>query len=131
MQDNHIEDPRARAFVAALRSFEQDSDPDGLVALFTDDATLMRLDGRGERGDPAAFWREYREQFSELSTTFSNAIEGTDQIALEWSSDATLADEGPISYRGVTVLDLDGNKIARLRTYYDTAAFTHRGYTRQ
>lgn len=131
MQENHIVDPRARAFVAALRAFEQDSDPDELVALFAHDATLMRLDGRGERGDPAAFWREYREQFDELSTTFSNAVEGPDQIALEWSSDATLADKGPISYRGVTVLDLDGAKIAGLRTYYDTAAFTQRGHARQ
>lgn len=123
MQDNHIDDARGRVFVAALRRFEQSSDPTELAALFTEDATLMRLDGRGERGDPTAFWLEYRQQFHELSTTFSNVVAGPDQIALEWRSAATLTDDQPISYRGVTVLDLDGEKITGLRTYYDTAAF--------
>ena len=130
MQDNHISDSRARAFAAALRAFEQDADPAELTRLFATDATLMRLDGRGERGDPAGFWREYRGQFNELSTTFSNAVEGTDQIALEWATSATLTDDRPISYQGVTVLDLDGEKIVRLRTYYDTAAFLPRGHDR-
>ena len=131
MQDNHITDPRARTFVGALRVFEQSSDPAELTALFADDATLMRLDGRGERGDPAAFWREYRGQFHELSTTFSNVVEGPDQVALEWSTSATLADYTPIHYQGVTVLDLDQEKIIRLRTYYDTAAFTPKGQSRR
>lgn len=128
MEDNHIDDPRARAFVAELRRFEQgrfdeDGDPTGLVELFADGATATRLDARGERGDVGAFWREYRGQFREVRTTFFDAVESGDQVALEWSSEATLTDGRLISYRGVTVLDLDGEKIARLRTYYDSAAF--------
>lgn len=124
MPDNHITDSRARKFVAALRSFEQSSDPAPLNALFAPDATLTRLDARGERGDVAAFWREYRAQFHELSTTFSNIVEGVDEFALEWVSTATLTGDRPITYRGVTIIDLDGPRIVRLRTYYDTAAFT-------
>ena len=123
MQDNHITDPRARGFVASLRMFEQSSDPAALTELFTPDATLTRLDARGERDDPAAFWREYRAQFHDLSTTFVNVVEGDDQFALEWTSTGTLTTDRPITYRGVTLLDLDGPKIVRLRTYYDTAAF--------
>ena len=123
MEDNHIADPRARTFVADLRRFEQSSDPAALVGLFADEATATRLDARGDRTDVAAFWREYRDQFDRLSTTFFDAVEGSDQVALEWTSDATLTEGRPISYRGVTVLDLEGEKIVRLRTYYDSAAF--------
>lgn len=124
MDDNDISDPRARTFVAALLRFEQDSDPAPLVGLFSDRATATRLDARGERTDVTAFWTEYRAQFHELSTTFVNAVEGTDQVSLEWTTTATLTDDRPLDYRGVTVIDLHGDDIVALRTYYDTAAFT-------
>jgi ketosteroid isomerase-like protein len=29
----------------------------------------------------------------------------------------------PVEYRGVTVIEFDGDAITRLRTYYDSAAF--------
>lgn len=123
MEDNHIDDPRARTFVAELRRFEQSSDPERLVALFTDEATATRLDARGERTDVSAFWREYRRQFDHVSTTFFDVVEGSDQVALEWTSAATLPDGRPVDYRGVTVLDLAEDGIAALRTYYDSAVF--------
>ncbi len=59
--DNHISDSRARTFVAALRKFEQDSDPAPLAGLFSDGATLTRLDARGECSDATAVRREYGE----------------------------------------------------------------------
>jgi ketosteroid isomerase-like protein len=124
MEDNHIGDDRARNFAAALRKFEQDSDPAPLTALFAGDATTLRFDGRGERrGEVEQFWREYREQFREVRTTFYNVVEGADQFALEWTSAVTMPDDRPLEYRGVTVIDLDGDEIIRLRTYYDSAAF--------
>lgn len=124
MDDNAITDHRARTFAAALQQFEQDSDPAPLVELFADGATATRLDARGERTDVSAFWTEYRAQFHELSTTFVQAVEGADQVALEWTTTATLTDDRPLDYRGITVIDLDGDDIVALRTYYDTAAFT-------
>lgn len=122
-EDNHIGDQRARDFVAALRSFEQDGNPSGLVASFTDGATVWRLDGRGERTDVEAFWTEYRERFERVSTTFRRAVESQDRVALEWDSDSVLADGTPRTVRGVTVLDLGDGGVDELRTYYDTAAF--------
>jgi ketosteroid isomerase-like protein len=124
MEETPITDPRARTFAEALQDFERSGEPADLVALFTDDATLTRLDARGERGDPEAFWREYRDQFQELSTTFEHAVEGDDRCALEWTSKGTLATGRPVEYRGVTVVEFDGEAVSRLRTYYDTAAFT-------
>ena len=121
MEDNHISDPRARRFVAALRRFEQDADPDELLGQFAADATVSRLDARGERTDLAEFWQEYRRSFEKLSTTFVDAVEGDDQVALEWTTTATLPGGRPVEYSGVTVLDLAADAVARLRTYYDSA----------
>ncbi|GAA4994852.1 hypothetical protein GCM10025792_51070 [Pseudonocardia tropica] len=50
-------------------------------------------------------------------------------VALEWHSDAVLSGGGPVTVRGVTVLNLadaddDGpGAVTALRTYYDTAVF--------
>jgi hypothetical protein len=121
MQDNHIKDERVRRFVAALRRFEQDGD-ESLMELFTPEATATRLDASGDRTDVASFWKEYRAQFRELSTTFVDSVEGDDQAALEWVTRATLTSGRPVEFRGVTVLDLQGSGIGAVRTYFDTEA---------
>ena len=95
MADIQISDDRARSFADALQTFEKDGDAAAFAALF-----------------------------DSISTTFYDVVEGGDRVALEWSSDATLTDGRPITYRGVTVIDLDGDKVSRLRTYYDSAQFT-------
>ena len=123
MDDSQITDARARAFAGALQAFEADSDAASLTPLFADGATVLRLDARGERTDVEQFWREYREQFTEISTTFTHAVEGDDASVLEWESEARLANGRPVEYRGVTVIEFDGDAINSLRTYYDSAAF--------
>ncbi len=124
MQDNHIDDHRVRTFVAALRRFEQESDPAVLVGLFADDAVTQRFDARGERrGEVEQFWTEYRGQFTEVRTTFTNVIEGHDEFALEWTSDVVLPDDHRTSYRGVTALGYHDELVVWLRTYYDSAVF--------
>jgi ketosteroid isomerase-like protein len=124
MADIQISDDRARAFATALQTFEQDGDATSFAKLFASDAITQRFDARGERhGEVEQFWQEYRDQFRSISTAFYDVVEGGDRFALEWSSDAELTDGRPITYRGVTVIDLDGEKITRLRTYYDSAQF--------
>ncbi len=124
MEDTRISDERAQAFAAALQRFERDCDAAAFVELFTDDAVTQRLDARGERrGEVEQFWREYREQFSDVRTTFYNAIEGSDEFALEWTSEATLHNGRPIEYRGVTAIGFADGRVAWLRTYYDSAVF--------
>jgi ketosteroid isomerase-like protein len=124
MGDTDIADPRARTFADALQQLDATGDPSDLVAQFADGATLERLDARGERTDAEAFWREYRSQFDDLSTTFTHSTVGEDSASLEWVSKGTLATGRPVEYRGVTVVEYDGEKVARMRTYYDTAQFT-------
>lgn len=122
-EDNHIANQRARSFVAALRSFESDGNPSGLVGQFADGATASRLDGRGDRTDVESFWTEYRAQFERVSTTFRNAVEGDGEVALEWDSDVVVGGH-PMTYSGVTVLTIDpqGDVVTSARTYYDSAA---------
>ena len=124
-EDNHIADATVRRFVAELRSFEQTGEVGELAKLFTDDAVLHRLDGRGGVDDPRAFWEQYRAQFGEVRTVFRNAVESTDPpgAGLEWESRGTLADGTRIDYAGSTFLTLADHRICGLRTYYDTAAF--------
>jgi ketosteroid isomerase-like protein len=124
MVDTEISDERARSFAEGLQRFEQDSDAGTFAELFDQDAVTQRLDARGERrGEVEQFWREYREQFTDVRTTFRNAVEGSDEFALEWSSEATLSNGRPVEYRGVTAIGFDGDRIAWLRTYYDSAVF--------
>jgi ketosteroid isomerase-like protein len=123
MDANQITDPRARTFADALQAFEADADTATLIPLFADDATVLRLDARGERTDVERFWREYRDQFSEIATTFTHAVAGDDAGVLEWHSEARLINGRSVEYRGVTVLEFDGDAITGLRTYYDSAAF--------
>ncbi|WP_181784641.1 nuclear transport factor 2 family protein [Pseudonocardia pini] len=124
MEDNDISNDLTRTFVSALRGAEQDSDVEGLAALFTEDAELFRLDGEGtRRGDARTFWTQYRDQFGDVSTTFSNAVETEGEAALEWESTGTRPDGRPFRYQGSTFLSLGEDRITGLRTYYDTAAF--------
>lgn len=122
-ENNHVHDARARGFVAALRSFEQDGNPAGLVECFAPGATATRLDGRGERTDLTGFWSEYREPFDRVRTTFRNAVETDGAAVLEWDSAAVLTGGTEVTVPGVTVLDLGEDGVTALRTYYDTAAF--------
>jgi ketosteroid isomerase-like protein len=124
MADTHIFDDRARRFATALQTFERDGDAASFAKLFAPDATTRRLDARGERrGELEQFWQEYRAQFDSINTTFFSVVEGADRVDLEWTSDATLSDGRPLQYRCVTVIELDGDKITALRTYYDSAQF--------
>ncbi|MHA6797072.1 nuclear transport factor 2 family protein [Pseudonocardia bannensis] len=129
-EDNHIRNSTTRRFVGALRHFEQQGDIEPLVALFTEDAELFRLDGRGERrGGVREFWEEYRSVFADVRTRFLNVVEGTDPVegyeeaGLEWHSVGRLTDGRPVDYYGSTFLGLDGDLITALRSYYDTAVF--------
>ena len=125
MADTSISDDRTRTFATALQTFEKDADAAAFAALFAADAVTQRFDARNERhGEVEQFWQEYRAQFESISTTFSDVVEGGDRAALEWTSEGSLVDGRPLTYRGVTVVDFDGDTITRLSTYYDSAQFT-------
>jgi len=118
--------PVARAFVDALRQAETSGDLASLVGQFAPEAELLRLNGEPYRGveGARAFWQEYLAHFGVIGSRFNHVTEGENATVLEWVSEGTLADGQPLRYRGVSVLEAEGDKIARFRTYYDSAVFT-------
>ncbi len=123
--DHEVRDDTTRQFIAALRHLEQQRDLQPMAALFTDDAEVSSIDGHGTRRGPdgiTALFEEYLRQFDEIRTTFTQVTEGESHAALEWSSDAVRAGGHPVTYTGVTVIDLDGDRVTGFRTVYDSAA---------
>jgi len=90
MADIQISDDRARTFADALQTFEKDGDVAAFAALFADNAVTQRLDARGERrGEVEQFWKEYRDQFTSISTSFSSQTVARSNIAASPSSTST------------------------------------------
>lgn len=118
---------RAQSFADALQQLERSGDVDGFVSgTFVDDVELVRPEtGQHERGTGGArqFWQQYVDQFQEIRSEFARVVDG-DVAVLEWTSTGRLAGGADISYRGVSLLDFDGDgRVSRFATYYDTMPF--------
>lgn len=123
--DHEVRDETTRHFIAALRHLEQKRDLEPMGALFTDEAEVTSIDGHGPRYGPdgiKALFGEYLRQFDEIRTTFTQVTEGENHAALEWSTNAVRAGGHGVTYTGVTIIDLDGDRVTGFRTVYDSAA---------
>ena len=72
---------------------------------------------------PADFWTRYLRAFGQIRSTFTRIWSDDERAILEWTSSGTLPNGLPIEYNGVSLLDLDGDRIKGFRAYYDSAAF--------
>lgn len=114
----------ADRFAKALQETEAARDPAPLLALFSDDCELSNL-ALTERGADGArrFWDTYLAQFDAIRSEFSHLIEADGQAALVWTSEGALRGGHPIRYRGVSILETQGDRVCRFETVYDSAAF--------
>ncbi len=110
-------------FIAALGKLEATHEVETIVSTFAEDcelgnaATPKRLSGReGAR----EFWRQYRDTFSEMKSTFRNVIATRDRAALEWATRGTVHDGAEVSYEGVSILELEEGAIKRFHAYFDS-----------
>jgi ketosteroid isomerase-like protein len=113
-------------FIQGLHRLHAERDVEGLVQLFSQDATLSKLGSQHEASGPEgarAFWEDYRKVFDEIEATFTHTITDDTTVALEWTSTGSLAGGRRFSYAGVSVLQGDGAQLDGFRTYYDSAAF--------
>ncbi|HVG37913.1 MAG TPA: nuclear transport factor 2 family protein [Pyrinomonadaceae bacterium] len=116
----------AQNFIAALGKLEAERDLDTIVALFADDAEIGNIVAPEKFHGPDGareFWGKYRETFGEMKSTFRNRIIGENRAALEWHTTGTAAngdgDDAQIEYEGVSILEIDGDRITRFRAYFN------------
>lgn len=116
----------AEDFKQGLQTLEKEKDVTAITKFFSSNATLKRLTDEEYKGedDTEKFWKEYLETFKTQETTFYNTAELDGTVLLEWVSEGELPNGKPFSYRGVSILESEGDKVAHFRTYYDSATFT-------
>ena len=126
MSADHGNNGLAARFKEALQQTEQSRDPSAVASLFKDGARLTNLGG-DHGNDPTKFWQIYVDQFSEIRSEFTGEITSDGGAALEWQSRGTLTDGRPVEYRGVSIIEFDGDAVTSFRTYYDSAEFVRSG----
>ena len=111
-------------FMADMQAFERGADVGPLAELFADDAELSNLShAEAGRGGARRFWEAYRAAFGTVRSEFTAVTVGDGRAALEWVSAGTFPSGEPIRYRGVSILEVEGDRVHRFRAYCDSAAF--------
>lgn len=112
----------AERFIEALLELEANENTDNIVSLFADNCevgnttlteTMHGTDGALE------FWTNYRKTFKDIKSEFRNKIHTDGTSALEWTSTGTADTGHPFDYEGVSILEIDGDKITRFFAYFN------------
>jgi steroid delta-isomerase-like uncharacterized protein len=115
----------ANEFITALRALEETKDAGPLVALYAEDALIGNVvspDHYHGSDGAETFWTEYRGSFDAAKSTFRNVIAGDGSAALEWTTEGTSFNGSPLSYSGVTILEIEDGKVSRSSAYFDPSA---------
>lgn len=110
-------------FIAALRAIEDAGDLEPMLALYD---AASETTGPGDesphmgREGARHFWHMYRESFTDIRSTFTNIVDAGDgTVMLEWTSAGTAHGGADVRYKGVSVVEMQGGRIRRFRTYYN------------
>ncbi len=111
----------ARKFVDALWKLEGERDLETICALFADDCEIGNVvtENKDKAIDPRQFWQSYRDSFGEVKSTFRNQIILENAAALEWNTTGTSSEGHEFEYDGVSILEIDADKITRFHAYFD------------
>ncbi|MFP5262928.1 MAG: nuclear transport factor 2 family protein [Blastocatellia bacterium] len=114
-----------RRFIDGLARLEDARDSEALVSVFAEHCGVSNVVTSKEfegREGAREFWTKYRKTFGEMKSTFRNVIVSGGRAALEWRTEATAAGGAPISYDGVSILEIEGGQVTRFRAYFDDKA---------
>lgn len=117
-------------FMHAIQLMEQTGEVDALVALFSDTAELdnvMKSDCQHGPDGARQFWRTYLSAFDHVRSQFTHVTESDDTAVMEWTARGALPNGRPLTYRGISVVEHEGDRVRRFRTYYDSAVFLPQG----
>lgn len=109
----------AKKFTEALYKLEFDHDLETIVGLFSEDAEIGNVVTEDANMSASEFWQKYRDNFDTVKSTFRNEIVAGDVTALEWTTTGTTKGGGEFEYDGVSILEIDGDKITRFHAYFD------------
>ncbi len=111
----------AKKFVDALGKLEAERDLDTIVSLFADGCDIGNVvtENKDKKISPSEFWQSYRDSFGEVKSTFRNQVITEDRAALEWNTTGTSSEGKEFEYDGVSILEIDGDKISRFHAYFD------------
>lgn len=109
----------AKNFIDALHKLESDRDLKTIVGLFSEDAEVGNVVTDDKDISANDFWKNYRDSFDTVESTFRNEIVTGDATALEWTTKGTTKGGGDFEYDGVSILEIDGDKIKRFHAYFD------------
>lgn len=111
----------AENFKEALWKVEEDRDLEPMVSVLADDcevgnvAVPKTFHGHDEARE---FWTSYRKTFDEMKSTFRNVFAEDGRAALEWTTEGT-ENGDKVSYEGVSILEIEGDKVKRFMAYFD------------
>ena len=109
-------------FIEALEKLEASRDVEAIVAVFAERCEVGNIIApekfQGREG-ARAVWMKYRDTFGEVRSTFRNVIATDGRAALEWTTAGTAANGEPINYEGVSILEIEGDKVTRFQAYFD------------
>lgn len=116
----------AEKFRDALWRLEEERDVEPLVEVHSEDCVVGNVavprtfeghDGLRE------FWTSYRKTFDEMKSEFRAVFsDGDGHAALEWTTTGTAKDRS-VEYGGVSVLEIEGNRVKRFMAYFDPREF--------
>ncbi len=112
----------AKKFIDALHWLEQEHDLESIVSLFSEDCEInnvVTVDNDNQKTDARKFWQAYRDNFGEVESTFRNEIITENRAALEWKTTGTSSEGNEFEYEGVSILEIDGERITRFFAYFD------------
>ena len=109
----------AKKFIEALHKLEADRDLETIVGLFSEDAEVGNVVTEDKDISASDFWKKYRDNFDTVESTFRNEIVTGDATALEWTTKGTTKGGGEFEYDGVSILEVDADKITRFHAYFD------------
>ena len=122
MRGGPVSQEVADRFVEALRKLEEDRDVEALVEVHTDDCDVGNVavpkTFSGHEG-LREFWTSYRDTFGEMKSEFRNVFaDDAGHAALEWNTSGD-ANGKDVSYNGVSLLEIQEDKVSRFRAYFD------------
>ncbi len=115
----------AEQFIEALRALEESRDLEKIVGVHAEDCEVGNIISpekfHGHNG-AREFWTKYRDTFGEVRSEFRNRIITDTRAALEWTTSGTTTNGAPINYDGVSLLEIEGDRITRFRAYFNAGS---------